>query len=393
MKVAHIITRLVVGGAQENTIATVLGLRAKPDVDVRLISGPTYGPEGSLENRVNQLPGLLTVTPHLIRPVHPLHDLEAYNDLVRLLGEMRPDIVHTHSGKAGIIGRYAARRAGVPVIIHHIHGPSFGPFQGDLANAIFTTAEQRAGRFTRHFFCSANAMTQRYLAAGIGSPEQYTRILSGFPLEPFLRVGDQTELRTKLGFKPDHFVIGKISRLAPLKGHADLIEAAKLILPKLPTARFLLVGDGTARGEIEQRVRSAGLQNVFVFTGLVPPGDIPALVGCMDCVAHLSSREALARALPQAFAAARPVVTYDFDGANEVCLDGRTGFLVPHGNIAAAAERLLQLAADADLRRRLGGAGREQVRDAFTVERMVEDQYQIYLRLMREVVSKPDGSR
>ena len=170
MRVTHIITRLIIGGAQENTLATINGLRQKPGVEVKLISGPTTGPEGSLESEAAKIPGLLTLVPALIRPVHPLKDFLALRELKKILRGQKPDLVHTHSGKAGILGRVAAKRAGVPAIIHHVHGPSFGNFQGALANLVFAAAEKHAARVTNHFFCSADAMTKRYLAAGIGNP-------------------------------------------------------------------------------------------------------------------------------------------------------------------------------------------------------------------------------
>src|ERR1044071_2220667 len=134
MRVTHIITRLVIGGAQENTVATVLGLREKPGVKVDLISGPTVGPEGSMEDVLTGRQELIRV-PSLVRPVHPWKDVRALLALTSLLRRLRSDIVHTHSGKAGILGRLAARKARIRVIIHHIHGPSFGPFQGSSANA------------------------------------------------------------------------------------------------------------------------------------------------------------------------------------------------------------------------------------------------------------------
>src|SRR5580698_11205175 len=146
MRVTHIITRLVIGGAQENTLATIAGLRQKPGLEIKLISGPTIGPEGSLENEARKIPGLLTLVPELVRPVHPLKDFIALRKLETVLRNQKPDLVHTHSGKAGILGRLAARRAGVPVIIHHIHGPSFGNFQGVPANFIFTAAEKYAAQ-------------------------------------------------------------------------------------------------------------------------------------------------------------------------------------------------------------------------------------------------------
>ena len=140
MRVTHVITRLIVGGAQENTVASVLGLRSKPGLEVNLISGPTTGPEGSIESLVAPAPQLLTVVPELVRPVHPWYDLLALRRLTALFRSQQPDIVHTHSGKAGFLGRLAAHRAGVPVVVHTIHGPSFGRFQGPLANALFLSA-------------------------------------------------------------------------------------------------------------------------------------------------------------------------------------------------------------------------------------------------------------
>jgi glycosyltransferase involved in cell wall biosynthesis len=383
MRVTHIITRLVVGGAQENTLATINGLRAKPGLEVKLISGPTLGPEGSLENEARKiLPGAqLEIIPELVRPVHPLKDFIALRQLEKILREQKPDLVHTHSGKAGILGRLAAKRANVPVIIHHIHGPSFGNFQGALANFVFTAAEKHAAKVTDHFFCSAGAMTKLYLAAGIGRPEMFTRIFSGFNLEPFLNATDDLALRKKLGLDENHFVIGKVGRIFRLKGHADLVTAFAKILPQTPHARLLFVGDGALRGEIENQIRALGLAGKIIFTGLVSPGEVARYVGVMDCLAHLSYREALSRALPQALAAGKPVVAYDFDGADEICLENETGFLVRTGDIDSAAQKILQLANNAAQREQFGERGRNFVRDNFSVEKMVDDQYTIYLKL------------
>ena len=146
MRITHVITRLIIGGAQENTLSSVLGLRQKPGFQVELVSGPASGPEGSLESLD---PQLITI-PNLVRPVHPQKDFVALRQLEKLFGETQPDIVHTHSGKAGILGRLAAARVGVPIIVHTIHGPSFGSFQGALANFVFRAAERRAGRVTTH---------------------------------------------------------------------------------------------------------------------------------------------------------------------------------------------------------------------------------------------------
>jgi len=383
MRITHVITRLVVGGAQENTIASVLGLRQKSGFDVKLISGPTVGPEGSLEPLVSKIPGLLTLVPELVRPVHPWKDWIALRKLTKLLRATRPDLVHTHSGKAGILGRLAAARAGVPIIIHHIHGPSFGPFQGALANFIFTGAERHAAKVTDHFFCSADAMTKLYLAAGIGRPEMYTRIISGFEVSAFSNPPDPAETRAKLGIAPDEFVIGVIARLAPLKGHADLLQAVSEVIRQFPNTKVIFVGDGSLRSELETQTRALGLDRNVIFTGLVPPSEVPRFVGAMDCVAHLSQREALARALPQALTAGKPIIAYDFDGAEEVCRDSETGFLIRNRDLRAVIDRLLQLARNPELRNQLGNRGRQLVAERFSVERMIEQQAEVYLQLAK----------
>jgi len=384
MRVTHIITRLVVGGAQENTIATVLGLRKKPGVEVHLLSGPTTGPEGSLESEVSEIPELFEIVPELVRPVHPLRDWLALRRLEKILREQKPDIVHTHSGKAGILGRLGARRAGVPVIIHTVHGPSFGNFQNAAANLIFRAAEKYAARATTNFAVVADAMKAQYLAAGIGRPEQFTKIFSGFALEPFLTAKNDLEQRRKLGIAPDDFVAGKIARLFKLKGHDDLFAVAPELVRRNPKIKFLLVGDGEWRGRFENLAKTLGLEKHFIFTGLVPPAEVPRYVGIMDALVHLSSREGVPRALPQALAAAKPVVAYDCDGAREVCRDGETGFLVKPGDLTGLKNRLLQLADDAALRGKLGRAGQQFVRDNFAVEKMVDAIYNLYLKLAAE---------
>jgi glycosyltransferase involved in cell wall biosynthesis len=384
LKIIHVITRLVVGGAQENTVATVFGLRQKNGVEVQLISGPTTGPEGSLESEFKNSREILTIVPELVRPIHPFKDFLALRKLEKIFREQKPSIVHTHSGKAGILGRIAAKRAGVRIIMHTIHGPSFGSFQNGLSNFIFKIAEKKAASVTDHFIVVADAMKEQYLAAGIGKPEQYTKIFSGFPLEPFLAAKNDLELRKKLGVAPDDFVIGKIARLFKLKGHDDLFAIAPELVRQNPKIKFLLVGDGEWRSRFENLAKSLGLEKHFVFTGLVPPNEVPKYVGIMDALVHLSLREGLPRALPQSLAAAKPVVAYDCDGAREVCLDGKTGFLIQPGDLKNLTGKIIQLANDSALSEKLGRAGSDFVRENFAVEKMVDGIYHLYLNLAAE---------
>jgi glycosyltransferase involved in cell wall biosynthesis len=382
MRVTHIITRLIVGGAQENTVATVLGLARRPGVAIDLISGPTRGPEGSLERCFEKRPELLTLSPNLVRPIHPWRDALAYRQLALALRERRPDVVHTHSGKAGVLGRLAARRTKVPVVVHTVHGPSFGPFQGAFANFAFTQAERLVAGATTRFVSVAEAMTRTYLAAGVGRREQYTCIRSGFELEPFRAVRRNAEARARLGLEESDFVVGKIARLFKLKGHDDLFAVAPGLMREIPNLKLLLVGDGPWRQRFEDLARALRVRDRVVFSGLVAPEEVPSLVAQMDVLVHLSRREGLPRALPQAMASGKPVVAYDCDGAGEVCRSDETGFLVPPGDRTKLQEAVLKLAKDPALQSRLGRAGQRLAEREFALDRMLDALHDLYRALL-----------
>jgi glycosyltransferase involved in cell wall biosynthesis len=188
-------------------------------------------------------------------------------------------------------------------------------------------------------------------------------------------------LRAKLGFTPEDIIVGKVARLFKLKGHEDLFAAAPELVQRCPQIKFLLVGDGPWRQRFEDQTRALGLDKHFLFIGLVQPMEVATLMGIMDCLVHLSSREGLPRALPQALAAGRPVVAYDCDGAREVCLNNETGFLVAPGDLRSLKDHVLRLAKDDELRRRLGERGRQFVRERFGAQQMVDELYELYLRL------------
>jgi glycosyltransferase involved in cell wall biosynthesis len=232
-------------------------------------------------------------------------------------------------------------------------------------------------------------MTKQYLAAGIGRPEQFTCIRSGFALPNFLSAKSDPGFRASLGLAPTDFVVGMIARLCELKGHDDLIAAAPMLVKRCPQMKFLLVGDGPSRDRLRARAQALSLQGHFVFAGLVPPTEIPRYLGAMDVLAHLSRREGLARALPQALAVARPVVAYDCDGAREICLPDETGYLIRPGDLQQLTERLLQLAGEPALRERFGQQGQRLVKERFSVERMVDNLYQLYRRLQTQMRNDP----
>jgi len=372
LRIGHVITRLIVGGAQENTIATCRGLRGRGH-EVDLISGPQAGPEGSLLAQTADLP--VTIIDELRREPNPLLDLKAGRALARLFRERRYDVVHTHSGKAGILGRFAAKRAGVPVVVHTIHGPSFYPYQNPLGNWLFRWLEQIAAGWTTHFVAVADAMTRQYLAAGIGQPAQYTTIRSGMDVEAFARAQPIA--------LPAGPVVGKVARFFRLKGHDYLFAAAPRIVAEIPAVKFLLVGDGIYRQHYERRAVTMGLRDNFIFAGLVPPTEVPRYIAAMDLLVHLSLREGLPRTLPQALAAGKPVVAFDVDGAGEICRDDETGILIRPEDTNGLADAVIRLLQDKTLAARMGAHGRQLVREEFTEAMMVEKIAALYQRLLR----------
>ncbi|MCA9053577.1 MAG: glycosyltransferase family 4 protein [Planctomycetaceae bacterium] len=383
MRVAHVITRLIVGGAQENTLLTVQGQHHDYQDEVTLITGPGLGPEGSLEGRADELGLDVRVIPELQRAIHPLRDWASYRALVGCLREYRPEIVHTHSSKAGILGRRAAYKLGIPCV-HTIHGAAFHYGQSRLAYSAYVAAERIAARWTDQFISVSDDMTAEYLRAGIGGPDRYTTIYSGFDVEPFLHpTVTRDEVRQRLGLQPQDIVVGKIARLFHLKGHEFLLAAAPEIAAASPEVRFLLVGDGVLRESLQAEIRRLGLTDRFVFTGLVPPEQIPELIAAMDIVVHTSQWEGLARVLPQGLIAGKPVVSYDVGGAREVVMPGETGFLLPRDSVRDLALAVSQLAADPQLRDRLGVCGRERFTDQFrhqTMTRRIRDVYAAILQ-------------
>lgn len=382
MHVVHYITRLIIGGAQENTLLTVEDQHHLFGDQVTLITGPGLGPEGSLEERARKGGLDLRLIDSSRRAISPWHDWQTYRELTRMLGEIKPDILHTHSSKAGIIGRAAAARLRLPCV-HTIHGASFHCGQNPLAHRLYQQLERHAAKSTDQFISVCDAMTDQYVAAKIAPRERFVTVYSGFDVGPFLSPPRPPELvRAELGLKPEHIVIGKVARLFPLKGHEYIVRAAKSVIDRCPSVRFLLVGDGILRPQFESELTSMGLRDHFVFAGLVPPGQVAELIHAMDIVVHTSVWEGLARVLPQGLIAGKPVVSYDIDGAKEVVINGQTGYLVPARSIQELSDALCELAADTGLRERLGQTGRERFTNQFRHETMTQQIRDVYASIL-----------
>ncbi len=392
MRIAHVITRLILGGAQENTVLSCEDLMRMYGDEVLLITGPPLGPEGSLLERVRAGGVPTEVITQLRREIHPWRDLVSYFRIKRILRRFQPQVVHTHSAKAGILGRAAAHALGVPVVVHGVHGAPFHPYQNRLAWWFCWACERWAARRCHAFVSVADAMTELMVEAGVAPREKFTTIYSGMEVETFLNANRHRDrMRAELGFRPEHVVIGKVARLFKLKGHADVIEAARQLVRSGPEVRFLFVGDGVLASRLRDQIRSLGLERHFHFAGLVPPDRVAEFIGAMDIVVHASLREGLARVLPQALIAGKPVVSYDIDGAREVVLPEVTGLLIPPRDIQALATSLGRLVRDSELRERLGRAGRERWTEVFRHERMSQSLRALYSRLLLSDSACPES--
>ncbi len=390
LKIAHIITRLILGGAQENTLITCREL-ARRGHDVTLITGPAKGPEGELFNQTKNAGYKVVVVDGLCRQINPFHDVPAYSRIKKILGEIKPDIVHTHSAKAGILGRFAAHslkgRYGpphLPAIIQGVHGLSFHKYQDNFLNRLYIAIERAVAKKTDFFVCVADAMTKQSLDAGIGMPEQYVTAYSAIDEEAFLQeipAGDKEAFRQKYSIPLDATVLVTIARLFHLKGHEFIIESARRLAAQFPNCIWLFVGDGILRVGLKEKIVQCGLVENFRFTRLLPTSEIPLAIQASDILVHCSLREGLARTLPQAMLCGRPVVTFDLDGAPEV-VNPTTGRLVRPEDIDGLVTACAELIADKALRDQLGKAGREQVRQKFSPAAMVDTIEAVYRKLV-----------
>ena len=383
MRIAHIITRLIVGGAQENTLLNCEDLIRRYGDDVLLIVGPTTGPEGTLMDRAAAIPH--RILPNLVRQIDPCRDFLTLGEIKQTLREFHPDVVHTHSAKAGILGRAAAWDIGVPAVVHSVHGAPFHPYQNFLVREFYKRCERWAARRCHAFISVADAMTDLMVDANIAPREMFTTVYSGMEVEPFLESEQhRNAVRQEFGFAENDFVVGKIARLFHLKGHEFVVAAAPKIVSAVPNVRFLFVGDGILADKHKAEIARLGLKKYFVFAGLVPPTRIPAVMAAMDAVVHTSLREGLARVLPQALLSGKPVVSYDIDGAREVVKNGETGFLLPSKSVAELADAVIALAANPDLRNALGQTGRNRLVEQFDYRFMTDRIRDIYERVLRQ---------
>jgi len=354
VRVLHVITRLTVGGSSENTVQSCVGLvRAGYDCALAVSYRES---DPAVVDGARQRGCRVVDLPFLGREVAPLRDLAALGQMVALIRRERPAIVHTHTSKAGFIGRVAARIARVPAVIHQPHGHIFyGGYYGRRWTHVFTALERLAARWTDRIVTLTERGTEEHLAHGIGMRRQYVAVPSGVPTD-VLRAGAPTraDARARLGLDADTFVVAGLGRLVPIKGFDLLVRALPAILAEIPSTRVVLVGDGPDRDALAASAESLGVTHRLRLLG--ETADVASCLVAADAVAMPSRNEGMGRVLVESMALGLPVVATAVGGIPAVVTDGESGLLVEPEDVAALAAALVRLGRDIGLRRKLGEA-------------------------------------
>lgn len=386
LKVLHPITRLIIGGAQENTMLTADYHNHLPayagQYKVDVVCGPQTGPEGSLIEEVRNRGISLTIMPELVREVDPIKDMKAIFALRKMMIQGGYDLVHTHSSKAGVLGRIAAKWAGVPTIVHTVHGWSYHEHLSPTRKRFYVALEKLGYRNGDAMIVVSPKDIDKGLAEGIGRREDYTVIRSGIELDRFGNPQVQpAETRGALGIPADALVIGSVTRLSEQKDPLGLIDGLAQVHQQRPDIYSVIVGDGLLRPEVEAKIAGYGLAEKIILTGL--RRDVPELMAAFDIFVLASLWEGLPRVLPQAMATALPIVATKADGSAEAVEDGVNGFLIAPQRPDLVADRLIQLIDSAEKRHKFGSAGKARV-PLFGAKKMAADIDQLYKSLIQQ---------
>ncbi len=377
--VVHIITLLEWGGAQENTLHTIREL--DPGTYGKLLLS---GRGGRLDAAAERIPGCrFRRVDSLVREIRPLSDLRAFASLTAALREEKrrtggaPLIVHTHSSKAGILGRAAARAAGADVVIHSLHGFGFHDGQPPAVRRFYVELERAASRWTDMFVAVSEENIRLGEREKIFTRNRCRLIRSGFDTARFAS-GSREKGRRLLGLPEEVPVVGTVAVFKPQKAPHDFVEVARRVAAKRSDARFVMVGDGELRPEVERALKRETLNARFLMTGWRE--EIPDLLRAFDVFLLTSRWEGLPKVVPQALLSGVPVVATAVDGTREIIDDGKDGFLCPRGDVEAMADRVAALLSGAT---RLDPSyKRDRLLSEFDQAEMVRAQERLYEELL-----------
>ncbi|MBJ7598142.1 MAG: glycosyltransferase family 1 protein [Candidatus Nephthysia bennettiae] len=376
IRVARVITRLNIGGPARHV--TILSTGLGPEFETVLFAGAPADCEGSLVEMARSAGATVVTIPELRRQPAPLADLRVLWRLYREFRRWRPDLVATHTAKAGMLGRVAAALAGVPVRVHTFHGHVLHGYFGSFGSALVRLTERLLDRLTTRSIAISPEIAADLREAGIGR-NKTTLIPLGLDLERLADPGPGS-LRRQLGLDDGQPLVGLVGRLVPIKAPGLFLDASRRVMESLPAARFVLVGDGELRAELERRVGDEGLRHAVRFTGW--RSDLAEVYGVLDLVVCCSINEGTPVSVIEASAAGKPVVGTRVGGMPSVIQHGVTGLLVPPGDPAALAAAMIAILGDRDLAGRMGAAGTAFSHERFGRERMVSQVRDLYLGLL-----------
>ncbi|NNN06017.1 MAG: glycosyltransferase family 4 protein, partial [Elusimicrobia bacterium] len=339
------------------------------------------GEGGYFDEQVRRDPSVRAIfIPALTREIAPGRDLLALFQLANVFLAEKPDIVHTHSSKAGILGRLAAALAGVPVVVHTYHGFGFHDRQNALIKAVYVALERLCAPLTTKLIFVSRANAEYAEKHRLGRAADAALIRSGVRLDDFPASVDKDALKMSAGIGRHATLVVSIGNLKPQKNAGDFVAAAARAAKAAPHARFVFIGDGPQRRALEAKAFTLGLNDRLFFLGW--RRDAARWLAAADVFALTSLWEGLPRALVEAMRTGLPSVCYATDGVVDVLHDGVTGLLAPPGDVEAFAQKLTNLLLDAGLRARLGAAARASIGPEFDIDEMVRAQERLYLELL-----------
>lgn len=378
IRVLLIITGLATGGATNVVLNIARHFKNQPGFNLQLITGPIPPGRNDLTHLAQQLHIPTRVLPSLINHINPIVNLKAVADLRRIMVEGKYDIVHTHSSVAGVVGRLAALAAGIPVIIHHVHGWGLQDGMPGLTRSLYLTLERFCAKFTDRIITVSKPDIQKGLNLGIGTKDKFTLINNGIDLEKFRQDVDPLQVGRELGLDPECKLVGMVGRLDEQKNPLDLIRAAAIVTENYPKVQFLIIGDGSLRPDCERLINELNLQDKFFLLGF--RNDIPRILPILTITAMSSLWEGLPLAFLEAMSAGKPIVANDIDGASDVVVNGETGFLVSPRQPQEMAERILALLKDEALCNKMGQIA-QQRSDYYSLDRMLGKVESLYKEL------------
>lgn len=381
VRVLTVITRLTIGGDTNVVLDIVEHLQRQPDFESHLAVGPVPANEVDLTHWAYQRQLPTTVIPHLRNQIEPLTNLRALAELRALIKRGHYDIVHTHSSVAGVVGRLAAWSAGVPVLVHHVHGWGLRPDMSPRVQWLYLTLERLCARLTDRLIAVSRPTMEKGLAHGIGQPEQFALIYNGIQLEKFRQPVDEKQLRVQLGLHPTAKLVGMIGRLDQQKNPLDFIRAAARVVEAYPQVQFLIAGEGTLRPECERLIQELQLQEHFLLLGF--RSDIEKIVPLLTVSAMSSLWEGLPVVFQEVMSAGKPIVATNVDGARDVVTDGETGYLVTPHQPQEMAERILQLLRNDELCQQQGRLARQRS-EQFSSQQMLGKIEALYRELLSQ---------